>query len=181
MYSALKHKGQPLYKLARQGIEVEREARCVSIFSNELVCFADGELELEIHCSKGTYIRTIAEELGALLGVGAHVTALHRRAAGPFEESDMVSMALLRVWPWSVGDRARRAAPRDESRARSHGESPGPEGTLAARRSCDNVRSPAGAWLGTVWLPSGERPGGRRRNAKRPGRDCSHPGRSAGT
>jgi tRNA pseudouridine55 synthase len=97
MYSALKHKGQPLYKLARQGIEVEREARCVSIFSNELVSFADGELELEIHCSKGTYIRTIAEELGALLGVGAHVTALHRRAAGPFEETDMVSMAALQA------------------------------------------------------------------------------------
>ena len=97
MYSALKHKGQPLYKLARQGIEVEREARCVSIFSNELVRFADGELELEIHCSKGTYIRTIAEELGALLGVGAHVTALHRRAAGPFDEGDMVSMATLQA------------------------------------------------------------------------------------
>jgi len=95
MYSALKHKGQPLYKLARQGIEVEREARCVSIFSNELVQFADGLFELEIHCSKGTYIRTIAEDIGAALGVGAHVVALHRRAAGPFDESDMVSMDTL--------------------------------------------------------------------------------------
>lgn len=97
MYSALKHKGQPLYKLARQGIEVEREARCVSIFSNELVAFADTLFELEIHCSKGTYIRTIAEEIGAALGVGAHVVALHRRAAGPFDESDMVSMDTLQI------------------------------------------------------------------------------------
>ncbi len=94
MYSALKHNGQPLYKLARQGIEVEREARRISVFSNEMAGFSnvegDVEVELEIHCSKGTYIRTIAEELGAQLGVGAHVTALHRRAAGPYTEEDMV-------------------------------------------------------------------------------------------
>ena len=95
MYSALKHNGQPLYKLARQGIEVERQARCVTIFSNELVKFEDACCELEIHCSKGTYIRTIAEELGEALGVGAHVTALHRRAAGPFDEKDMVELAEL--------------------------------------------------------------------------------------
>ena len=55
MYSALKHNGQPLYKLARQGIEVEREARCVSVFKNELVTFDADEIELELHCSKGTY------------------------------------------------------------------------------------------------------------------------------
>ncbi len=97
MYSALKHKGQPLYKLARQGIEVEREARRVSIFSNELVQFGDSSFELEIHCSKGTYIRTIAEEIGAALSVGAHVTALHRRAAGPFDESDMLSLSTLQA------------------------------------------------------------------------------------
>ena len=97
MYSALKHNGEPLYKLARQGIEVEREARCVTIFSNELVKFEDGELELEIHCSKGTYIRTIAEEVGAALGVGAHVVALHRRGAGPFTEADMFELDQLRA------------------------------------------------------------------------------------
>jgi len=97
MYSALKHNGQPLYKLARQGIEVEREARCVSIFSNDLVAFEGDELELQIHCSKGTYVRTIAEDLGLALGVGAHVTALHRGAAGPFDESDMVSLDELKL------------------------------------------------------------------------------------
>ena len=95
MYSALKHQGQPLYKLARQGIEVEREARCVSIYSNELTSFGGTELELEIHCSKGTYIRTIAEDLGAELGVGAHVVGLRRRAAGPFDEGEMITMQTL--------------------------------------------------------------------------------------
>lgn len=96
MYSALKHNGQPLYKLARQGIEVPREARCVEIFSNELVQFGDCEFELEVHCSKGTYIRTIAEEIGSELKVGAHVTALRRRAAGPFTEDDVITLDLLR-------------------------------------------------------------------------------------
>lgn len=95
MFSALKHNGQPLYKLARQGIEVERPSRRVTVFSNELTAFSDDEIELEIHCSKGTYVRTIAEELGEALGCGAHVTALRRRVAGPFCESDMITMADL--------------------------------------------------------------------------------------
>ena len=91
MFSAIKYKGQPLYKLARQGIEIERQARRVTIYTNELVQFGDDELELEIHCSKGTYIRTIAEELGELLRCGAHVIALRRRAAGPYDESDLTT------------------------------------------------------------------------------------------
>jgi len=95
MFSAIKHQGQPLYKLARQGISVEREARRVNIFSNELVAFNGDQLELEIHCSKGTYVRTIAEELGELLGCGAHVIALRRRAAGPYDESDLVTFEEL--------------------------------------------------------------------------------------
>jgi tRNA pseudouridine55 synthase len=95
MFSAIKHQGQPLYKLARQGIQVEREARAVTIYSNRLVAFSGDELELEIHCSKGTYIRTIAEDLGALLGCGAHVTALRRLAAGPYGEADMITLAAL--------------------------------------------------------------------------------------
>jgi len=95
MFSAIKHQGQPLYKLARQGIEVEREARAVTIHSNRLLAFAGDELELEIHCSKGTYIRTIAQDLGAALGCGAHVTALRRLAAGPYGETDMVTLAAL--------------------------------------------------------------------------------------
>ena len=92
MYSALKHHGQPLYKLARQGIEVEREPRQITVFHNDLMQFENNELELDIRCSKGTYIRTIAEDLGRVLGCGAHVTALHRRGAGPFGEDDMMSL-----------------------------------------------------------------------------------------
>ncbi|MEM1434045.1 MAG: tRNA pseudouridine(55) synthase TruB [Pseudomonadota bacterium] len=92
MYSALKHKGQPLYKLARQGIEVPREPRRVTVFRNELVRLDGTELELEVHCSKGTYIRTLAEDLGRALGCGAHVVALRRRSAGPFQEQDAMTM-----------------------------------------------------------------------------------------
>ena len=91
MFSAIKHKGQPLYKLARQGIEVERQARRVMIYSNDLLVFEDDQLELEIHCSKGTYIRTVVDELGQLLGCGAHVIALRRGMAGPYDESDLVT------------------------------------------------------------------------------------------
>lgn len=95
MFSAIKHKGQPLYKLARQGIEIEREARRVKIYSNELVALEGNELELKIHCSKGTYIRTIAEELGEQLGCGAHVVALRRMSAGPYGEQDAVRFETL--------------------------------------------------------------------------------------
>jgi len=95
MFSAVKYHGQPLYKLARQGIEVERQARRVTVYSNELTAFDGNYLELEVHCSKGTYIRTIAEELGEALGCGAHVTALRRRMAGPYHEADMVTFETL--------------------------------------------------------------------------------------
>jgi len=95
MFSAIKHQGQPLYKLARRGIEVERKSRPVTIYSNELVAFESDEFELEIHCSKGTYVRTIAEEIGEKLGCGAHVCALRRRKAGPYDESDIMSFAEL--------------------------------------------------------------------------------------
>ncbi|MAZ89639.1 MAG: tRNA pseudouridine(55) synthase TruB [Cellvibrionaceae bacterium] len=99
MYSALKHNGEPLYKLARQGIEVEREARPVTIYDIELLDFRAGEkaeVDLDIRCSKGTYIRTIGEDLGKALGVGAHVVMLHRTEAGPFKEANTVSLAQLR-------------------------------------------------------------------------------------
>ena len=95
MFSAVKHQGQPLYKLARQGIEVAREPRRVTIYSNELKAFEGDELELEIHCSKGTYVRTVAEELGELLGCGAHVIELRRRSAGPYCEADVVTFERL--------------------------------------------------------------------------------------
>ena len=95
MFSALKHKGQPLYKLARQGIEVEREARKVTVFSNELIERTEDTLLLKIHCSKGTYVRSIAEDLGEALDCGGHVIELRRLQAGPFGESDLVSIPQL--------------------------------------------------------------------------------------
>ncbi len=92
MFSAVKHQGQPLYKLARQGIEIEREARPVTVYENKIVDFEDDTLTLDIHCSKGTYVRTIAHDLGDALGCGAHVYALRRTMAGPYREDDMVTL-----------------------------------------------------------------------------------------
>ena len=92
MFSAIKVNGQPLYKLARQGIEIERESRRITVFSNELVTFCGTTFELRIHCSKGTYIRTIAEDIGQALGCGAHVSALRRTAAGPYDEDDLITL-----------------------------------------------------------------------------------------
>ena len=96
MYSALKYQGQPLYKLARQGIEVERAPRTVTIYSAELLQFAEAYIELRVHCSKGTYIRSLAEDLGAALGCGGHVSALRRLAAGPYAEAQAVTLEQLR-------------------------------------------------------------------------------------
>lgn len=91
MYSALKHNGQPLYKLARAGKEVERKGRLVTIHELILHSFDGVRLTLEIHCSKGTYVRTIADDLGEALGCGAHVTALRRLKAGVFKIKDCVT------------------------------------------------------------------------------------------
>src|SRR5690606_35542139 len=98
MYSAIKHQGQPLYKLARQGKTVEREARRVTVYGIRLLDFRPGDpasVEVEIHCSKGTYVRTIAEDLGQALGCGAHVTRLHRSQAGPFSDEQAIDLESL--------------------------------------------------------------------------------------
>ena len=96
MYSALKHQGVPLYKLARQGIEIERDARPVEIRRLELLGREGVLLDLEIDCSKGTYVRTLADDLGAMLGCGAHVVALRRTRAGVFDIKDSVTVERLR-------------------------------------------------------------------------------------
>jgi tRNA pseudouridine55 synthase len=98
MYSAIKHNGQPLYKLARQGIEVEREARTINVYQYRVLDFRPGaraELDVEVHVSKGTYVRSLAEDLGAALGCGAHVSALHRHVAGPFTEQESMTLSEL--------------------------------------------------------------------------------------
>ena len=100
MYSALKHNGQPLYKLARQGIVVEREARTINVFSYKILAFRPGrtaQMDVEVHVSKGTYVRSLAEDLGELLGCGAHVSALHRHVAGPFTDDQTVTLDALEI------------------------------------------------------------------------------------
>ena len=95
MYSALKRDGRPLYELARAGIEVEREARSVRIDTLRLTAFEPGAFELDVRCSKGTYIRTLVEELAAAVGQCAHVASLRRIEAGPFREADLVAPEAL--------------------------------------------------------------------------------------
>lgn len=84
MFSALKHHGRPLYELARRGVEVEREARSINISSLTLLGSTSDTLLLEVYCSKGTYIRNLVEDIGEVLGCGAHVSMLRRIKAGPF-------------------------------------------------------------------------------------------------
>lgn len=84
MYSALKKDGKPLYALARQGIEVERKARPVTIHDLQLLAQRETALDLSVHCSKGTYIRTLVEDMGEQLGCGAYVSMLRRTAVTPF-------------------------------------------------------------------------------------------------
>lgn len=96
MYSALKHQGQRLYKLARQGVEVERQPRPVKIYELTLQDQGEDWIDISVHCSKGTYIRTLAEDIGEKLGCGAHVSILRRTAVGPYGEDQLVTMDTLR-------------------------------------------------------------------------------------
>ncbi len=92
MYSAVKHQGERLYKLARQGIEVEREPRTIQIYALELLGFELPEFEMDVHCSKGTYVRTLAEDIGKRLGCGAYVSALRRTGVGPYSDAEMLTL-----------------------------------------------------------------------------------------
>ncbi len=101
MYSALKHNGERLYKLARQGIVVERKARTVTIYDIGYISLSTDEqqrliLELEVSCSKGTYVRTLAEDIAKKLHCGAHITALRRLSVGPYS-GEMITIEQLTV------------------------------------------------------------------------------------
>ena len=93
MYSALKRDGQKLVDLARQGIEIEREARSVVVHSIDLLGYNEPDVTIEVHCSAGTYIRSIAHDLGVKLSTGAHLTALTRIAAGSFTLQQAIELA----------------------------------------------------------------------------------------
>ncbi|MDT8208459.1 MULTISPECIES: tRNA pseudouridine(55) synthase TruB [Serratia] len=95
MYSALKYQGKKLYEYARQGIEVPREARSITVYELQFIRWEGDELELEIHCSKGTYIRTITDDLGELLGCGAHVIYLRRLQVAAYPIARMVTLEQL--------------------------------------------------------------------------------------
>lgn len=99
MYSALKHNGERLYKLARQGIEVERKARRITIYDIKFISLQQDDqqrhiLELEVSCSKGTYVRTLVEDIAKKLGAGAHITELRRLSVGPYN-GEMLTMDQL--------------------------------------------------------------------------------------
>lgn len=95
MYSALKHEGQRLYQLARQGRQVERKPRPVKIDRLTLQAVTDDSFTFEVSCSKGTYVRTLAEDIGAALGCGAHLAALHRSAVAHLDEQDAMTLEQL--------------------------------------------------------------------------------------
>ncbi|OEA41197.1 tRNA pseudouridine(55) synthase TruB [Vibrio parahaemolyticus] len=95
MFSALKYQGKPLYEYARKGIEVPRESRKITVYEIVLHRFEGDEVEMEVHCSKGTYIRTIVDDLGEMLGCGAHVTMLRRTAVAKYPYEKMVTLEQL--------------------------------------------------------------------------------------
>ena len=95
MYSALKRDGKPLYELARQGIEVEREARPVTIHEINFLGLVNGILSLDVACSKGTYIRTLVEDIGKMLGCGAHVIELRRTGFAHFDLTHSITFEQL--------------------------------------------------------------------------------------
>jgi tRNA pseudouridine55 synthase len=95
MYSALKYQGRPLYEWARKGITVEREPRPISVYSLKLLGHTADTLSLSVACSKGTYIRSLVEDIGQALGCGAHVASLRRDKAGHFDLENCVSLAEL--------------------------------------------------------------------------------------
>ncbi len=95
MFSALKQQGVPLYQLARQGKEVPRAARPLTIYALQVLAYQGDQLQLQVHCSKGTYVRTLVDDIGQALGCGAHVSALRRLQVGPLHAAQMVSLDAL--------------------------------------------------------------------------------------
>jgi tRNA pseudouridine55 synthase len=101
MYSAVKIGGKPLYSLARKGIEVERPERAVNVRRIDIIGFALPQLEIKVLCSKGTYIRTLGDDIGTALGVGAHIVALQRSRIGEFTIHESITIEELEKMPKS--------------------------------------------------------------------------------
>lgn len=111
MHSALKHEGRALYEYARQGIEVERAARRVTIHALDILGWHDDRLTLDVRCSKGTYVRTLAEDIGAALGCGAHLEALRRTGSGALTLDHAITLDALAAMP--EAERGSRLLPPD--------------------------------------------------------------------
>ena len=112
MHSALKHEGKALYEYARAGVEIERAARAVTIHSHRHRRMAElKRLVLDVHCSKGTYIRTLAEDIGPALGCGAHLSALRRTGCGPLDLQHAITLEALQAM--SEAEREARLLPAD--------------------------------------------------------------------
>ena len=157
MYSALKRDGRPLYEYARAGIDLERAARKVVVHALSLREWVVPELEFEVHCSKGTYVRTLGADIGDRLGCGGHLSALRRTAIGPLEIGAAVTLDRLeamddtgRAAVLAPADSLLRSLPEarlDAERARriAHGQAvswPGREGSRL------RLYDPAGGFLG---------------------------------
>ncbi len=95
MFSALKYQGKPLYFYARQGITIERPSRAITIHAIDHISLENNLVYFTVHCSKGTYVRTLVDDVGEQLGCGAHVTQLRRLSVGPYRETDMMTMEQL--------------------------------------------------------------------------------------
>jgi tRNA pseudouridine55 synthase len=143
MYSAVKRDGVPLHKLAREGIEVERPPKQVRIDRLELVKYAAPDLEVEVDCSAGTYVRVLASDLGARLGCGAHLASLRRTRSGPFTEDQALPATVLarEAEEGTVAERliapvnalgfpVVRLSESEAARLREGGEIPAPEGAI---------------------------------------------------
>ena len=102
MYSALKKNGQPLYKLARKGITVERKPRTVHVSNIEILNLCNESLTLKINCGKGTYIRSLAKDLANALGTGGHLETLIRTKIGPYHKQNSVKLNDLQEWLHSI-------------------------------------------------------------------------------
>ena len=157
MYSALKHQGVPLYKLARKGTEVVRKVRHVTIHDLRLLEFRGTELEVEVDCTKGTYIRCIADDLGDRLGVGAHITALRRLKSGPFLLDQAMSMTALEAAA-SAGPQAIDQYLQPADLAVAHLPAVELPATAAASiRQGQLINAPDSLFAGTIRLYEGDR------------------------
>ena len=106
MYSALKFEGKPLYEYAREGIEIERKSRQIKIYGIKLIEIEGSTITIEVLCSKGTYIRTLAEDIGQALGCGGHLKGLERTQTGNFQLSDALSIEALEAMSMASREKA---------------------------------------------------------------------------